>query len=307
MDNKEIHLECSGSFMKKDDKHLGLLVIARDITDRKKAEKELREAHNRLYSLNEELEKKVEERTAEVKKLLKQKDEFINQLGHDLKNPLNPIINLLPLINKQVYNPNLKEQLKIVMKNVDFMKNLVIKTIELAKLNSPDTEFVLEDTNLTYEINNTIEKNQLVIRDKNIEIINKINEKIIIKADKLRLNELLDNLIINSIKFCPNGGIITFDGRDNEDFITISIKDTGIGLENQQLNHIFDEFFKADKSRHDFDSSGLGLTICKRIVEKHGGTIWAESPGIGKGTTIFFTLPSYKKSDKKAIGKLNKS
>jgi len=73
-----------------------------------------------------------------------------------------------------------------------------------------------------------------------------------------------------------------------------------MGMNEEQLSHIFDEFYKADWSRHDFDSSGLGLPICKRIVEKHGGKIWVESEGEGKGTTMFFTLPtsSEKQKDK---------
>jgi signal transduction histidine kinase len=62
-------------------------------------------------------------------------------------------------------------------------------------------------------------------------------------------------------------------------------------MTNEQLSHVFDEFYKADESRHDFDSSGLGMSICKRIVEKHRGCIWAESPGPGKGSTFYFTIP----------------
>ncbi|MFX0185829.1 MAG: PAS domain S-box protein [Candidatus Hodarchaeota archaeon] len=290
-----IHLECSGSYFKKDKQFTGLLVVVRDITERKKAEKELEDAHNKLRTLNLELEQKVRERTTEVKKLLKQKDEFINQLGHDLKNPLNPIVNLLPLIKTQAYDSKSEEQMKVVMRNVDFMKNLVVKTIELARLNSPNTEFILDDTNLLNEVNNIVEKNKLILEENNIEIINNLNEKIIVKADKLRLVELFDNLISNAIKYSPNGSSITVDAQDNKDFVTVSVKDTGIGLDEQQIDHIFDEFFKVDKSRHDIDSSGLGLTISKRIVEKHGGRIWAETAGPGKGTTIFFTLPSSSK------------
>ena len=67
----------------------------------------------------------------------------------------------------------------------------------------------------------------------------------------------------------------------------------------KQIKQIFEEFYKADKSRHDFDSSGLGLTICKRIVERHNGKIWIESPGLGKGTTVFLTLPLYTKDNNK--------
>jgi PAS domain S-box-containing protein len=290
--NGTLHLaEARASLLKKNNKIIGMQAILRDVTDQKKAEKELKDTHEKLKSMNQELEKKVEERTTEINKLLKQKDEFINQLGHDLKNPLTPITNLLPLIKDRVSDNQTQDQLNIVIRNVDFMKNLVIKTIELAKLSSPNTEFILEDTNLSEEVDVAVEKNKTILEDYNIEIFKNFDEEFIINADKLRLGELFDNIITNAIKYSPNGGSLTFDAKDSGDFVTISIKDNGIGLNEQQKNHIFDEFYKVDKSRHDFDSSGLGLTICKRIVERHGGCIWAESPGHLKGTTIYFTLP----------------
>jgi len=149
----------------------------------------------------------------------------------------------------------------------------------------------MEDANLLDEVNDVIGNNELLFEENSIEIDNKISDKTIIKADKLRLTELFDNLFSNSVKYSPDGGTITIDAKQDTDFVTVSIKDTGMGMTEEQLSHIFDEFYKIDEARHDFDSSGLGLTICKRIVEKHGGKIWAESSGEEKGTTMFFTLP----------------
>ena len=283
--------EARASLLKKGKKIIGLQAIIRDVTEQRKAEKELQDAHEILKTMNFELERKVAERTDEIKKILKQKDEFINQLGHDLKNPLSPIINLLPLIKDKITDPQIQDQLNIVLRNVDFMKNLVIKTIELAKLSSPNTEFVLDDINLSEEIDSSIEKNKTMLEEYKIDIVKNIDKNININADKLRLGELLNNIITNAVKYSTDGGNITFNSEDKGKFIEISVKDSGIGLTQRQKEHIFDEFYKVDKSRHDFESSGLGLTICKRIVEKHGGKIWAESPGLLKGTTISFTLP----------------
>jgi signal transduction histidine kinase len=84
------------------------------------------------------------------------------------------------------------------------------------------------------------------------------------------------------------------NAKQDDTSVVVSIKDTGIGMSDQQLKKIFNEFYKADSSRHDFDSSGLGLSICKRIVEKHNGKIWAESEGLGKGSTFYFTVPKSK-------------
>jgi two-component system sensor histidine kinase VicK len=106
------------------------------------------------------------------------------------------------------------------------------------------------------------------------------------------LGALFDNLISNAVKYSPHGGTITLDAQDDGEWTTVSVKDTGIGMTREELNHIFEEFYKADWSRHDHMSSGLGLSICKSIVKKHGGRIWAESLGKDKGTTIFFTIPS---------------
>jgi signal transduction histidine kinase len=251
----------------------------------------LKVAHKKLSSLNKDLERKVKDRTAKVEKLLKQKDEFIGQLGHDLKNPLNPLVNLLPIVEKHEKDPESKELLHVINRNVDYMKNLVVKTIKLARLNASGTEFSFEDINLLEKINVVVEKNKPMLDEDHMMVESKINEDIIVKADELRLEELFDNLVNNAVKYSPNGGNITIDAKEDKDFVIVSVKDLGIGMTEGQLDHIFDEFYKADESRHDFHSSGLGLTICKRIVEKHGGRIWAESSGEGHGSTVFFTIP----------------
>jgi len=267
------------------------LVSFRDVSERKKAEKDLKEAHDKLMELNQKLEKKVEERTFEIKRLLHQKDEFINQLGHDLKNPLNPLVNLLPVLKDEEMNPKHREILNIVIRNVEYMKNLVTKTIALAKLNSNKTKFSFEEINLLEEFDKNITKNKFMFKENNIQVINNLSENIKVKADGLRIEELLDNVFNNAVKYSSDSGSIILDVKKDNHFVTISVKDSGIGMTKEQISHIFDEFYKADESRHDFDSSGLGMPICKRIVEKHGGKISVESNGIGKGTSVHFTLP----------------
>jgi PAS domain S-box-containing protein len=276
-----------------------------DITDIKNAEKKLRSNANKLRnlngelnlakeelsSLNKNLEKKVKERTVEIERLLKQKDEFIGQLGHDLKTPLTPMMTLLPLLRTQMKDAKSVEMLDTVIRNVHFMKDLVIETIDLTGINSTNMEFSIEDIDLLSEVNNIIKNNKILLEDNNFKVENKINENIIIEADKLRFEEIFNNLISNAIKYTPeNGSTITIDAKKGKDFVTISMSDMGIGMTEEQLRYIFDEFYKADGSRHDLYSHGLGLSICKNIVEKHGGKIWAESPGNGKGSTFYFTF-----------------
>jgi PAS domain S-box-containing protein len=276
--------------IKKDGKTIGFLGLVSDITDHKKNEEELRQAHKLLKEVNKELEERVLARTSEVENLLKQKDEFINQLGHDLKNPLNPLVNLIPLIEKTETDSEKKEMLKVIHRNVGYMKNLVTKTIELGRLNSPNTVLNFENINLSSEVNKVISNNKYLTDKKQIEVINNITDEIIVYADKLFLEELFNNLINNSLKFTKHKGLITVDAKLDHGFVTVIVKDNGIGMNREQLSQIFDEFYKADISRHDFESSGLGMPICKRIVEKHGGKIWVESEGKGKGSSFYFTL-----------------
>jgi len=267
-----------------------------DITKQNMILNELKDAHEVLFTVNRDLERKVMERTEKIQKLIKQKDEFINQLGHDLKTPLTPMMVLVPIIKEKSENPKNKELLDVLIRNVYYMRDLVTKTIDLAKLNSDKIDFTFEDTNLLLELENVLENNKILFDDNHIDVINKIDEDIFIEADKLRLNELFNNILTNSIKYTSEeGGKIIIDAEKGKDFVTIGIKDSGIGMTSEQIDHIFDEFYKADDSRHNLDSSGLGLSICKRIVEKHGGNIWAESPGKGGGTTFYFTLKKIKK------------
>jgi signal transduction histidine kinase len=248
------------------------------------------------------LEKKVKERTADVEKLLKQKDEFISQLGHDLKTPLTPLNILLPIVKEREQDPQLKELIEVIFNNINYMKNLVIKTLALARLNSPNTQLSLQDIDLSIQIRDILNLEIPLFQGKNIIFENNIPVNTVVQIDLLQIRELFDNLISNAVKYSQENEVkITFDAEQMDDFIVVSVKDTGIGLESDQIQHIFDEFYKVDYARHDLQSTGLGLSICKRIVEKHGGRIWVESQGKGKGSTFFFTL----KTPKGASGEEN--
>lgn len=252
---------------------------------------ELAASEQRYKKLSNELEEKVEHRTNHIQKLLKQKDAFINQLGHDLKHPINPLLNLLPILEKKNSDPACQEIIDVMKRNTGYMKNLIIKTIKFAQLNAPSTEFSIEKVHLYDEINQILEKQKISFQQKNISVSNNIDKTIVLPVDKLYFSELIDNLLNNAVKYNSKHGKIIINGSVHDDMVLISIKDSGIGMSSDQLDHIFEEFYKADPARHDFDSSGLGMSICKRIVEKHNGRIWVESEGVGKGTTVNISLP----------------
>lgn len=267
-----------------------IILIVDDITKTKATERELKISQLLLLSLIQNLEKKVKDRTQKIEQLLKQKNEFINQLGHDLKNPLGPLVNLIPVLIKHEEDPRRLQMLNVISRNTDHMKNLITKTIELARLNSGNIRLNFEKLNLFDICKESIVRNNHLMEENDIHIENNLPSELFVNADKLRMEELFDNIITNSIKYSPDGGTIQVTGSSTETTVTISIKDTGIGMTKEELEHVFDEFYKADPARHDFKSSGLGTSIIKRIVEKHGGHIKIESDGKGKGTTVTFTI-----------------
>jgi len=267
----------------------GALAAVIDIT-------ELKKAHEELTLMNKELEQKVEKRTKDIKHLLKQKDEFINQLGHDLKNPLSPFIHLLPILKKHMTTEKDAEIVEVLQRNAKYMLNLVKRTIELAKLNSSKTKFDFESVDLSDLIDEVLYANSSLFDESSIKVNNTISSRIPTRVDTLHIQEVFTNLFNNAVKYTDGPGKIFIDAKQNDDYVLISVKDTGIGISKDQLPCLFDEYFKADPSRHDFDSSGLGLPICKRIIQRHKGRIWAESEGLGKGSTFYFTLPLSKES-----------
>ena len=311
-DGTEFPVELSLSSIKLNDKWNAIGII-RNIKERKDIEKKLHEklkelkevitekerAEKKIKELNKDLERKVKERTQEIGKLLKQKDDFVNQLGHDLKTPLTPLIALLPLVKEKEKDPQLKKLVDIALRNANYMKSLITDTLKLAKLNSSNISFEIDDINLETVVDEILEDNKPLFDNYRINVIDNI-DNVIVKADRLRIKEVFNNIITNSIRYMPDGGTLTIDTdiKDKDGEVIVKVIDTGEGLEEKQKEKIFDEFYKTDLSRHDLTASGLGLTICKKIVEKHGGRIWAESEGKGKGTTINFTLPLGNKGEK---------
>lgn len=260
---------------------------------------ELSNAFNKMTNNLKKYQNEINEYNRKLKDLIDQKDEFIGQLGHDLKNPLQPLVGLLPVLIEKENDPKKKGHLKIMLENVEYMKNLIVKTLQLARLRSPAVKFDIEDINLNKLIEKVSEVEKYRLEGNNIILENKVDSEIFVEADQIRFTELLSNLISNAIKFTPEkGGFIIIDAANKDDIITVSVKDTGIGMNENEIENVFNEFYKADQSRHEMSSSGLGLSICKRIVEKHGGKIWAESLGRGKGSIFYFTI---KKSEKNLI------
>jgi signal transduction histidine kinase len=261
----------------------------------KELKDKLYETETKLNKLNKNLEQRVVERTVEVNRLLKLKNRFINNISHDLGTPLTPLVSLLPIIKQNISDPKTINLIDTCIRSAEYIKRVVNNTRELGEISSSD--LFLKKENLFEIVNELNKKYEPVFKTCNIKVENNIKQDVFIKTEKNRLLQLLDQVTSNAVNsMLNNGGKLTFESKPVKKelgtFIQISVSDTGVGLTRDQIDHIFEEFYKTDDSRHKLDSTGLGLSICKAIVEKHSGKIWADSHGKGTGTTIYFTIPS---------------
>ena len=251
---------------------------------------QLEAVHGELASMNDTLEQRVEERTTEVERLLRHKNAFIGHLGHDLRSPLTPLVALLPMMKRKAEDDKQKEIFDVILLNVGVMQGLVSKALRLSSLDEEDEVDIKEEVSLLSQLNSIVRGKEQKAEQLRIKIESCLEKDIVVRGDPCAIGEVLDHVVDNALKFTPEGGAVVLDVKKKDSFATVSISDTGIGMDEKQIPHIFEEFYKADASRHDLLSQGLGLSICERIIRRHEGRIWAESSGIGKGTSVLFTL-----------------
>lgn len=296
------------------------LAAVEDFTEKRELEltlaqqnKKLVELKDQLQDFNQKLEVKVKARTNQLTKankqinaLLERKNEFINELAHDLRTPLVPITYLIESLEDEIKEKEAKKDLEVMKNNANYLKLLVEDILNLARIDSNRTEFNFEEGNI-YDIvkhvleNNKITFDKLKMKEKNLVPKNTPS----IHMDKLKITEVLENLVMNATKFMNDGGTLDLSAKVKGKFLEVTVTDDGMGIQKENIEKVFEEFFKGDSARHTHKGHGLGLSICKRIIEKHGGRIWAESKGANKGTSIIFTLrlSKYVKKTKHPKGK----
>lgn len=255
----------------KDGGQAGGIESIRDITEYKLAEDE----KNRLKS------------QLDYTRLM---ETIVIRLGHDLKTPLTPLFILLPLLKKQLTDSSQIKLVDTCIKSAASIKTLAEKTGILAGLSSRSEQQNRESISLAAIVDRCLADYLERISQKQIVCRNSVDPALLVHVVPEQLHELFGNLISNAVHFSSNKCSVVISAEVHDETVTVSVQDEGIGISPDHLDHVFDEFFKADESRHDLNASGLGLSICKRIVQNHQGRIWAESSGIGGGTTMKFTI-----------------
>jgi PAS domain S-box-containing protein len=301
--------------VKSNDTITGFVGVGRNISERKRYEKELQSTRNNLEILvkerttelskvNDELQKDIASRKETEEKLLelnKQlhdlnagKDKFFSIVAHDLKAPFQGLLGYSNILLEDFDNLS-REELKEFIRNInDISKNvfgLVENLLSWARVQLGKIDFQPITLNLKEIVTNIVNILNHNAMRKGIKIKTLIDRDIEIKADEKMLNSILSNLIANAIKFTHKNGEVTVSAINNTNHVEISIKDNGIGInkENQKMLFRIDSSFKREGTAKE-ESTGLGLILCKELVEKHGGKIWINSE-FEKGSTFSFTIP----------------
>jgi signal transduction histidine kinase len=233
-----------------------------------------------------------------VKASEKMKEEFINIAAHELRTPIQPILGLSDIIYTKVKDEELHELLDIIIRNAKRLQRLTNNLLDITKIESQSLLLKKEKLNLNILISEVLK--DYVNKQKNqqkIEIVYdfKHKEDINIEADRDRLVQVIRNLLDNALKFTTQNQQMIFvsidknkeDKDKEEEEVIVSVKDTGEGISDKVLYKLFTKFATSDPTT----GTGLGLYICKKIIEAHGGRIWGVNNLDGKGALFKFTLP----------------
>ena len=239
---------------------------------------------------------KIHEKQEEIEKLSNDKINFMNMVAHELRSPLTSIQEYISLALEGLTGPLTQDQTKaltIIQKQSRRINNLVNDLLDLAHIETKMQNFQTYNISISKIIEKSIAEVYPQFEANNLAFEKHIAENLPnISGNEEALLEVLINILSNSKKFSNPGGKIILSAEQIENKIYISVKDEGIGVEPGDLDHLFEKFYRtSNKEGAKRKGTGLGMALSKSIIEKHGGRMWAESEGRGKGAIFIFTLP----------------
>ncbi|QDL11758.1 PAS domain-containing sensor histidine kinase [Brasilonema octagenarum UFV-E1] len=262
------------------DKFQGLRWLVRDITSRKQAEEKLR---------------LIQKENLELQEVAHIKTQMMSVLSHELRTPLNSILGFSQLLLQRYYNlfpVELRDMIERIIKSGKHLLALIENMLDFSKLERDKLELNPEEFNLVELVRASTEELRCLAEQKNLSLVLHANiENPIVINDSVRLRQILVNLISNAIKFTDTGGVFVEVQQRNQHQVVLMVKDTGIGIPESELAHIFQEFWQVDKSTtRKYGGIGLGLAIADKLVRLMNGRITVEST-INQGSTFRIQLP----------------
>lgn len=237
----------------------------------------------------------------EQEKIERERREFVSNVSHELRTPLTTLKSYMEaLIDGAWRDKTIAPRfLGVAQKETERMIRMVNDLLQLSKMDNKDYTLHTEKFDFMSYFHEVIDRFEMN-KEKSIRLKRDLARgPLFVQFDKDKMTQVMDNIISNAIKYSPEGGVIHFKARRQNNQLCIAIKDEGPGIPYKKIDKIFERFYRADKARsRKLGGTGLGLAISKELVEAHGGHIWADSVE-GKGTTIFFTLPLAKRKRRK--------
>lgn len=254
--------------------------VIRDITDRKRAEAERRVASQRLAEISR------------LKEMDRMKTQFVNTISHELRTPLTPIKVQLHILKGAKDPEHARKATEVMERNVGRLSSLVDELLEVARIQAGTLKLARTYVDLSLTIQQALESFVDVARQNGIDLQIRIDPQLQVVADAKRIQQVIYNLLGNAFKFTDKGGRILVDVKRDGANALVSISDSGAGMDAEDIARLFEPFSQVhDPMEKTNAGTGLGLYICKGIVEGHGGRIWAESEGRGKGARFAFVIP----------------
>jgi PAS domain S-box-containing protein len=273
---------------------LHVIASVRDISERKAVENRiqvLREQYTAELTIKNE---QLEARNQEVERANRLKTEFLASMSHELRTPLHTIIGFSELLGEQLEGPLTENQQRFVghiLQDARHLLELINEVLDISKIESGKLELKREPFDFSVCVEEVIAGIRYQAAAKNITLENQNAFHDSLYADRVRLKEILYNLLNNAVKFTPEGGRVWIEAARQGDALHISVCDTGIGIPENEQPSIFEKFYQVgDTTGGVREGTGLGLPITKHLVELHGGTISVASQP-GKGSSFRLILP----------------
>ncbi len=238
---------------------------------------------------------------SEIRRLERVRAEFVANVSHELKTPVTAVKGFAEtLLEGALYNPTACEEfVNIIAEEAERLNRLVNDLLSLSRIESRELKLQLEPLELGTELKQIVDTIRPRFQKKELGLgVMAPGHPVVAMADRDRLEQVLLNLLENSLMYTPSGGRVEANIQESEGTAVVSIRDTGIGIPPDDLPRIFERFYRVDRARsRKLGGTGLGLAIVKHIVEAHGGRVWVESE-LGQGSTFYFTLQKTVMSNK---------
>jgi signal transduction histidine kinase len=252
----------------------------------------LLEAERAARAEAESAQRLLAEQNARLREVDRLKDEFISLVSHELRTPLTSIRGYIELLLEEgTFGPDQRRFLTIVDRNSERLLDLVSDLLFLAQMDAGKLAFDLQPVDLEELVAEHVESSLPAAAAKDISLSAETESLPKLNGDRVRLGQVLDNLISNALKFTPDGGRVEVRLEAAGEFALLEVSDTGVGLEQEEQEQLFERFFRSSRAAENaIPGTGLGLAIAKAIVERHGGRIELES-AVDAGTTVRVELP----------------